>query len=199
MSRRPVRKEQNRWSRDREGGEHGGGGGRSRGPGRPWSGLCFHPFTSLTAICPEPGVEPVLSGHSLNICQMNSLMPSTITNNWGWGGEGREEATYWGWWKNREEEVKARETSHEAADSRTSGSLCFSNQPQPVNIWSIFSLTDPQEHRSGMRKMFRSWPWLRRMTQWNSLQMSGTPSEALIKTADRTPQSSQGLVFNLSE
>ena len=41
-SRRPVRQEQKRWSRNREGGGRGGSGGRTRGPSRPRSGMWFH-------------------------------------------------------------------------------------------------------------------------------------------------------------
>lgn len=62
-------------------------------------------------------------------------MPSTTTKERE-AGEGREgKKLLSGDDERAEEEVEAATgTSHEAADSRTSGSLCFSNQPRPMNL-----------------------------------------------------------------
>lgn len=65
---------------------------------------------------------------------MNELISSPTTNKRK-AGEGREGTKLLPGEDERTERRKSRrETSHEAADSRTSGSLCFPNEPQPVNI-----------------------------------------------------------------
>lgn len=80
-------------------------------------------------------------------------MPSTTTKKRVGGGQ---EASHLLGMMREQRGSRGRGDLTEATDSGTSGAFAFLIKPSLGTSEAFFSLTDPQEHRSGMRKMFRS-------------------------------------------